>query len=85
MNFIEDLYYGRIAPHEKGFYENEEYKAAARKLDKSMIKLKETLSEESIELFDKFWDNVCTFTIISEFENFRMGFRLGGGLIRDIF
>ena len=84
MNTIQDLYYGRISPYEMSISATPEYQKLKALADKNENLLRESLSDEQKELFDKLTECITDISSISERDMFMTGFRLGMKLMIDV-
>ena len=84
MGFIEELYYGNIHPWERGFKKESQYAKELKVLCDNEKKLLQKLKGRELELFNELAQTRDKMCGISELENFKIGFRLGAGLIYDL-
>ena len=84
MNTIQDLYYGRISPYEMSISATAEYQKLKALATQNEDLLRETLSDEQKELFEKLTENITDISSISERDMFIAGFRLGVKLMIDV-
>lgn len=85
MSFIRELYYGNISPWEKSFNKNSGYGIAAAMSMENEDFLRKSLNDEDLKRFDKFINSSNEILSISCEEYFKIGFRLGVGLMCDVF
>lgn len=84
MGFIEDLYYGNIHPWERGLKKESQYAKELKVLCDNEQALLQRLSGKELKLFNELEQAGDKIREISEIENFKIGFRLGAGLIYDL-
>ena len=84
MNTIQDLYYGRISPYEMSISTAPEYQKLKALADQHEDLLRETLSDEQKELFEKLTECITDISSISERDMFIAGFKLGVNLMIDV-
>ena len=77
MNFIEELYYGNINPHEKRYKKATPYDKALSIFTANEDKLTNALSGEHLKLFNELVNASDEISATSGVENFKIGFRLG--------
>ena len=83
MDFIEELYYGNMNPNEKCYKNATPYDKALSIFTANEDKLKETLSEEQLKLFNELVNASDEISATSGVENFKIGFRLGVKMMCD--
>lgn len=84
MDFIEELYFGRVLPHEH-IIVNENYKKALKAFQKRTDELDEQLPIETKKLLEAVFDADAELYGISEAEKFKLGFRLGVHMMLSCF
>jgi len=84
-SIIHDLYYGRLAPHERSFQENAAYKKALAKVTQHQEALLASLDDTQKGLFKNLSDAESALSGVFCQEFFADGFRLGALLMLDIF
>ena len=80
-NIIEELYYGKIDPQDRGYRP----KSPAKKASDSLNELTEQLAGENKALFLRFCNAYAEFMGESELDTFITGFRLGARFMMDTF
>lgn len=84
MSIIEELYYGNIAPWERGVRQNEEY----RKITKQIIDIEENFLESMCDDKKKIYERLavqrCEQQSITDKESFICGFRIGSQIMLEI-
>jgi len=85
MNFIEELFYGNIHPHERSFSRNSQYGKAMEVISKSEHILTEELDGKLKSHFLDFVNAQSEINSITAYESFLDGFILGAGFMRDTF
>ena len=81
---IQDLWYGRLFPHETNFMTNEQARKLFRKSSEIEAKLRETLSEQGNALFEEYENLSLDMATLSQAEAFEIGFGLGVRLLCDV-
>lgn len=76
-SILKELWYGNIDPINAGAATTQESKALVKSLSEYYDLLKETLTEEQKELFEKYNDCYAKLSGISECDNFIYGYTLG--------
>ena len=84
MDFIEELYFGRVLPHEH-IIVNENYKKALKAFQNRTDELDKQLSTETKKLLEAVFDADAELYDISETEKFMLGFRLGVHMMLSCF
>ncbi len=77
MTVLEDLWYGNIRPVETYIEGNMEYKNQLSLVSKNRETFEGELSQEQLELFEKYNASVNEMNAVSETAAFRYGFALG--------
>ena len=80
-NIIEELYYGKIDPQDRGYRS----KSPAKKASDSLNDLEEKLAGENKALFLRFCNAYAEFMGESEIDTFITGFRFGARFMLDTF
>ena len=81
MSILEELWYGNIAPWEKGFKDCSEYSELLRLVIRHIDELRERLNDEEKEIFEKFTECNNEMHGIAEREAFARGFTLGARIV----
>ena len=84
-NIIEELYYGKIDPQDRGYRPKRPAKKASDSLNDLEEKLTEQLAGEITALFLRFFNAFAEFMGDSELDTFITGFRLGARFMMDTF
>lgn len=84
-NIIEELYYGKIDPQDRGYRPKSPAKKASDSLNDLEEKLTEQLVGENKELFLRFCNASAEFMGESEIDTFIIGFRFGARFMLDTF
>ena len=77
MTVLEDLWYGNINPHETFLNGNCRFKHLLSLMSKNRDKLSDTLTEQQIELLEKYDEAVNEMHSLAEQAAFQCGFSLG--------
>lgn len=77
MTLIESLWYGDIAMNECGIENHDEYNKLTQLIMKQEGALKESLSKEQSELYEKLRSNLNERLDMSTCDAFTVGFKLG--------
>ena len=85
MNFIEELYNGKLNPSMKVFVKNSQYAKAIEVITSIEARLAEELECEHKSLFLDFVNVQSEINGITAYESFLGGFILGAGFIKDTF
>ena len=83
MYVLEDLWGGKVNPHERGF-PSKQYARAMQRLASCGEKLLVVLNEEERKLFEEYVDDQLEVSIIADCASFIDGFRLGAKIILDV-
>ena len=83
-DIIEELWYGNIVPHEMYLGKNQEYKSVLSLVCEIREKINRTLTEDQIELLDRYDKTVNELNSISQVEAFKYGLLLGAKLMMEI-
>ncbi len=84
-SILNELYYGRIVPWERGIPKTPEYKEANKDINKEKAFFKQILSEEEykrLEVLENMYTNTSD---IESADAFSYGFRLGLLIMIDVF
>lgn len=84
MNILEELYYGNIAPFEKGFGKSRQRSDLQKYVSRHEQALTAAFSEEQKATFEKYRDNTQELQQLGELEAFICGFKLGGQLMLEV-
>ena len=84
-NFIEQLFYGNIAPQEQSISKNRELKKVWDELVACEEELSLKLNPEEKALFNKYIDCYAKVSLLNEKDAFVNGFRIGAKLTLDTF
>ena len=74
MTVLEDLWFGSINPHETILKNNKRFKHLLSLMGRNREKLTDTLTEQQIELLEKYDDVINEMHSIAEVESFSFGF-----------
>ena len=80
---IHELYYGNIAPNERGFHQDTIYGSAMEALSTHEEWLNQRLSSEEKKRFEELMSCHSTIVDTMAYESFRSGLQLGVMLIMD--
>ena len=83
MHILEELWGGKVNPHERGF-PSKQYARAMQRLANCGEKLLVVLNEEERKLFEEYVDDQLEVSIIADCASFIDGFRLGAKIMLDI-
>ena len=84
-NFIEELYYGNIAPQNSGFEDNESVQHELRTISECEDWLTAHLTGEEKKRFLDFADAWSAYNGDAALDGFITGFRLGARFVMDTF
>ena len=84
MHILEDLYLGAIHPNERCFTRNSQYAQALDETVKAEEVLHDTMTEEQQKLFENFAAAQRQVNVITDFETFCQGFKLGAKIMLDV-
>lgn len=84
MKLLEEFWYGNIEPTEYDTSSNKEYKKIVELIFRNEEKLKDSMTDEQIELFEKYTDCVREFQTITDCLIFQNGFKLGVRMMLEI-
>ncbi len=84
MKFLEEFWYGNIEPTEYDTSSNKEYKKIVELIFRNEEKLKATMTDEQIELFEKYTDCVRENQVIADCLIFQNGFKLGAKMMLEV-
>ena len=84
MSILEDLYCGRIAPHEQRIEPESEYEKLLRYIIRHEDDLKSTLTEQQKETFEKYKDCRAEVESLTEVEAFISGFKLATRIMMEV-
>ena len=84
MSILEDLYCGRIAPHEHRIAPESEYENLLRYIIDHEDDLKSTLTEQQKETFEKYKDCRAEIESLTEVEAFISGFKLATRIMMEV-
>lgn len=84
MRFLEEFWYGNIEPTEYDTSSNKEYKKIVELIFRNEEKLKATMTDEQIELFEKYTDCVRENQVIADCLIFQNGFKLGAKMMLEV-
>lgn len=85
MDFLEDLYFGRINPNEQYRIAAAKHKKVVAKITESESALLEELSEKGKQTFYEFTEANDIISAASSLEYFKIGFRLAVQMMCDCF
>ena len=77
MSFIRTLYHGKLNPFEMDMPKTKDFKAAAKRTEDAASELREVLSDEQWELYEKHEDARSILEDKEQEEFFVLGFKLG--------
>ncbi|MCL2077818.1 MAG: hypothetical protein FWH08_05360 [Oscillospiraceae bacterium] len=77
---LEDLFYGRIIP----INEQKDIKKLEQKLSEIDEELSKRLNQKELELFQSYTDTQNKIEVETALYNFKLGFKMGAGLIMEI-
>ena len=84
MKILEDLYYGRVIPHEHGIKSGSEYEKLLSCVIRYEDNLVPTLTEQQKEIFEKYKDYKSDIDGMNELEAFINGFRLATKIMMEV-
>ncbi len=84
-NLLEQLYSGELIPSESKMEGNEEYEALCRKSLEEMENFTEKLDRESRKEFQNLLDTYLELTFMEKRQSFCNGFRIGAGIMCEVF
>ena len=84
-NLLEQLYAGELVPAELKIEGNEEYEALCRKSLEEIENFTEKLDKESRKEFQNVLDTYLELTYLEKRQSFCDGFRIGAGVMCEIF
>ena len=84
MSILEDLYCGRIAPHEHRIKSESEYENLLRYIISYEDDLKSTLTDQQKETFEKYKDCRAEVESLTEVEAFINGFKLATKIMMEV-
>lgn len=83
MTVLEDLWYGNIRPVETYIEGNMEYKRLLRLASKNRERLENELSQNQLDLFEKYNTSANEMNSVSETAAFKFGFNLAVWLLTE--
>ena len=83
MTLLEDLWYGNIRPVETYIEGNMEYKRLLRLASKNRERLENELSQNQLDLFEKYNTSANEMNSVSETAAFKFGFNLAVWLLTE--
>ena len=83
MTVLEDLWYGNIRPVETYIEGNMEYKRLLRLASKNRERLENELSQNQLDLFEKYNTSAKEMKSVSETAAFKFGFNLAVWLLTE--
>ena len=83
MKVLEDLWYGKIIPWQKGI-KSEEYKTLMAQIAKDEEKLMELLSEEAKAVYEKLMEHQSEAVALEQRESFIRNFKLGARFMMEM-
>ena len=83
MHILEDLWGGKVNPHERGF-PSKQYARAMQKLANCGETLMGVLNDEQNKLFSEYVDAQLEVSIIADCASFIDGFKLGAKIMLDV-
>ena len=84
MSILEDLYCGRIAPHEHRIEPESEYEKLLQYMIRHEDDLKSTLTEQQKETFEKYKECKADVESLTEVEAFISGFKLATHIMMEV-
>ena len=84
-NILEQLYSGELVPAESKIEGNEEYETLCRKSLEEIENFTEKLDQESQKEFQNLLDTYLELTFIEKRQSFCDGFRMGAGIMCEVF
>ena len=84
MRILEDLYYGRIAPHEHRIEPESEYEKLLQHIIRHEDDLKSTLTDQQKETFEKYKEYRADVESLTEVEAFISGFKLATRIMMEV-
>lgn len=84
MSMLEELYYGNIAPWERGVGQNEEYRKISKQIINMEENLLENLSNDKKKIYEQLAVKKCEQQSITDKESFACGFRIGAQIMLEI-
>ena len=84
MSILEDLYCGKIAPHEHRIEPKSEYENLLRYIISHEDDLKSTLTDQQKETFEKYKDCRAEVESLTEVEAFISGFKLATKIMIEV-
>ena len=83
MRILEDLWCGNIRPSEYDVSSCSEYAAALERINQVEEKLRDALTNEQKELFDRYTESVRNLHALADFLLFQNSFRLGSQMMLE--
>lgn len=84
MRILEDLYCGRIAPHEHRIEPESEYEKLLQYIIRNEDDLKSTFTEQQKETFEKYKEYRADLESLTEVEAFISGFKLAARIMMEV-
>lgn len=84
MRILEDLYCGRIAPHEHRIEPESEYEKILQYIIRNEDELKSTFTEQQKETFEKYKECRAEIESLTEVEAFISGFKLATHIMMEV-
>ena len=84
MSILEELWCGNIRPSEYDVSSCSEYATALKRINDAEGKLRNTLSNEQMELFAQYTESIREFHAYADYLLFQNSFRLGARMIFEI-
>ena len=84
MRILEDLYCGRIAPHEHRIEPESEYEMLLQYIIRNEDDLKSTFTEQQKETFEKYKEYRADLESLTEVEAFISGFKLAARMMMEV-
>ena len=84
MYVLDDLWKGKISPHERGYQKNGEYARLTHEGNEFLHAFLKELSPEGREAFEKYFDRNYECQYISEKDCFVRGVRIGAQFVLDV-
>ena len=83
MRILEDLWYGKVIPWQKGI-KSEEYKTLMAQIAEDEEKLLSLLSNEGKEIYDQLMEHQSEAVALEQRESFILNFKLGAKFTLEI-
>lgn len=84
MKILENLYYGNVAPYDRDIPQKNEYKNLQKLVDRHEKVLKDTMTNNQQEYFNKFMDCFIELNGMNELDAFIHGYILATKIMTEI-